>query len=183
MIVPLVSLKDVQLISADAFEIGELDDVRYDPFDWNIIGLRVISKRSSKLAGGFGKTAVMILPDKFVMNDVMLMNQTIEKIRESAVPDNKNISLLMSMLSSKVVTNDGASVGTVQDVIIDTAEWKVRSVIVKLERDAMDAMGLKKGLFSKINVEIRTNLIISTSDMVHLNVPMAGVKDNMTVLE
>jgi len=125
----------------------------------------------------------MILPDKFVMNDVMLMNQTIEKIRESAVPDNKNISLLMSMLSSKVVTNDGASVGTVQDVIIDTAEWKVRSVIVKLERDAMDAMGLKKGLFSKINVEIRTNLIISTSDMVHLNVPMAGVKDNMTVLE
>jgi len=183
MIVPLVSLKDVQIISADAFEVGELDDVRYDPFDWNVIGLRVISKRSSKLAGGFGKTAVMILPDKFVMNDVMLLNQTIEKIRGSAVPDNKNISLLMPMLSAKVVTKDGASVGTVQDVIIDTTEWKVRSVIVKLERDAIDAMGLKKGLFSKINVEIRANLILSTADMVHLNEPMAGVRDNMTILE
>jgi len=183
MIVPLVSLKDVQIISADAFEVGELDDVRYDPFDWNVIGLRVLSKRSAKLAGGFGKTAVMILPDKFVMNDVILLNQTMERIRESAVPDNKNISLLMAMLSAKVVTNDGASVGTVQDVVIDTAEWKVRSVIVKLERDAIDAMGLKKGLFSKINVEIRTSLILSTSDMVHLNQPMAGIKDNMTILE
>jgi len=183
MIVPLVSLKDVQIISSDAFEVGELNDVHYDPFDWNVIGLRVISKRSSKLAGGIGKTAVMILPDKFALNDVMLLNQTMERIRDSAVPDNKNISLLMPMLSAKVVTKDSLSVGTVQDVVIDTAEWKVRSIIVRLERDAMDAMGLKKGLFSKINVEIRTNLILSTTDMIHLSEPMDGVKDNMTILE
>jgi len=183
MIIPLVSFKDIQLISSDAFVVGELDDVHYDPFGWNVVGLKVISKKSSMLGGGMGKTAVMILPDKFVLNDVMLLSQTMERIRDSAVPDNKNISLLMPMLSSKVVTKDSISVGTVQDVVIDTAEWKVKSIIVRLERDAIDAMGLKKGLFSKINVEIRTNLILSTTDMVHLNEEMSGVKDNMTVLE
>jgi len=183
MIVPLVSLKNVQIISADAFEVGNLDDVRYDPFDWNVKGLRVTSKRSSKLGGGIGKTAVMILPDKFVLNDVILLNQTMERVRESAVPDNRNISLLFPILSARVVTRDNISVGTVQDIVIDTAEWKVKSIVVRLERDAMDAMGLKKGLFSKINVEIRTNLIISTTDMVHLNEEMDGVKDNMTILD
>jgi sporulation protein YlmC with PRC-barrel domain len=184
MIVPLVSLKDVQIISSDAFEVGKLDDVRYDPFDWNVIGLKVISKKSSiRLAGGIGKTSVLILPEKFVMNDVLLLNQPMERIRDSAAPDNTNISSLMSMVQAKVVTRDSISVGTVQDVMIDTLDWKVTSIIVRLDRNAIDAMGMKKWLFSKINVEIKTNLIISTTDMIHLNEQMEGVKDNMTILE
>jgi len=184
MIVPLVSLKDVQIISSDAFEVGKLNDVRYDPFDWNVIGLKVISKRSSiKLAAGLGRSVVLILPEKFILNDVMLLNQPMERLRDSAVPDNSNISSLLSMVHAKVVTRDNISVGTVQDVMIDTLDWKVTSIIVRLEREAMDAMGLKKWLLSKINVEIGTRLILSTTDMIHLNEQMEGVKNNMTILE
>ena len=181
VIVHLGSLKNVKVISSDAFEVGELDDVRYDPFDWNVVGLKVISKKPSfKIGGG---TAVMILPERPILNDVMLLSQPIEKIRSLSVPDNNNISVLSSMMSVKVVTKDNELVGTVRDIMIDTEHWTVVSIVVRLDRHAMEMMDLKKWPLSKINVEIRKDIILSTTDMVHLSENISGVRDNMTLLE
>jgi len=184
MAIPLESLKDIQMISSDAYEIGQITDVRYDPFEWDVIGLRVkVKKSSGKLAAGFGKTTVLILPRKFVLNDVMLLDQPIERIKDSVIPDNDNISSLSTLISAKVVTRDNAHVGTVTTVMIDPDDWKVLSVIVRLDKGAIEAMRMKKGLFAKISVEIRADMILSSADMVHLNENMDGVRDNMTILE
>jgi len=125
----------------------------------------------------------MMLPDKFVMNDVMLLGHTIDKLKESASPDNNNISSLSSLISAKVVTRDSSLVGTATNVLIDTDEWKVRSIIVRLDKTAIEAMGIKKGFFEKINVEISTSLVLSSKEMIHLNEGMDGVRENMTILE
>jgi len=184
MAIPLEALKDIQMISSDAYEVGQVTDVRYDPFEWNVIGLKVkVSRSSGKLSAGFRKTSVLILPRRFVLNDVMLLDQPIEKVKDSVVPDNDNISSLSTLMSAKVVTRDNAHVGTVTTVMIDPDDWKVLSVIVRLDKAAIEAMGMKKGLFSKINAEIRSDMILSSADMVHLNENMDGVRDNMTVLE
>jgi len=184
MSIPLESLKDILMISSDAYEVGEVTDVRYDPFEWDVVGLKVKSKKaSSKLSAGLGKTTVLILPEKFVLNDVILLSQPIEKIKDSIVPDNNNIASLSSLVSSKVVTRDNALVGTITTIMIDTVEWKVLSIVVRLDKSAIDAMKMKKGLFSKINVEISVDQILSSAEMVHLKEQMDGVRNNMTVLE
>jgi len=184
MTVPLEALRDIKMITSDAYEVGEITDVRYDPMEWNVIGLRVNTKRSSeKLAAGFGKANVMILPDKFVLRDVMLLSVPMEKVKDSVVPDNNNISLLSSIISAKVVTKDNALVGNVTTAMIDTDTWNITSIVIRLDKAAIEAMGMKKGLFSKINAEIGTDMIFSSADMVHLNEMMDGVRGKMTVLE
>jgi sporulation protein YlmC with PRC-barrel domain len=182
--IPLEVLKDTLIVSSDAYEVGEITDVRYDPFEWNVVGLRVKAKRSSmKLAAGHGKANILIRPHKFVMNDVMILSQTIERLKESIVPDNNNISSLSSLISAKVVTRDNLLVGTLTTVMINTDDWSVPSIVVRLDKSAIDAMKMKKGLFFKINAEIGTDKILSAADMVHLSEHMDGVRESMTVLE
>ncbi|MDR2866184.1 MAG: hypothetical protein LBV13_02105 [Methanomassiliicoccaceae archaeon] len=184
MTIPLESLKDILMITSDAYEVGEITDVRYDPFEWDVKGLKIKARRSSgKLSAGFGKTAFMFLPQDFVLNDVMLLSQPIEIIKDAIVPDNNNISSLSSMINAKVVTRDNALVGTVVTAMIDTELWKVSSIIVRLDKTAIEAMKMKKSLFSKINVEIRANIILSSTDMVHLDEQMDGVREKMAVLD
>jgi len=184
MEVPLEAFKDILMVSSDAYEVGEVTDIRYDPFEWNVVGLKMKTKRSSvKLAAGSGKNTLLILPEKFTMNDVILLSQPIERLKDSVVPDNNNISSLSSLVSMKVVTKDNALVGTVTTVMIDPDNWKVLSIVVRLDKVAIEAMNMKKGLFAKLNAEIGTDQILSSADMVHLKEPMDGVRSNMTILE
>jgi len=179
----LSSLIGKDIITADAYNIGEINDVRYDPFEWNVVGLRIKAKHTEKFAAGHGKANLLVLPNKFVVNDVLLMSQPIDGIKDSVSRDNENISSLSTLMSAKVVTRDNALVGVVTTVVIDESTWKVSSIIVRLDKTAIEAMKMKKGFFEKINVEIRTNMILSSKDMVHLNEQMSGVRENMTVLE
>ncbi|MCL2786193.1 MAG: PRC-barrel domain-containing protein [Methanomassiliicoccaceae archaeon] len=184
MATPLEAIKDRLMISSDAFEVGDVVDIRYDPFVWDVVGLRVRTKRSSnKLYAGHGKSSVLILPEKFILNDVVLLAQPIEIVKDAIIPDSDNIASLSSLISSKVVTRDNALVGTITTVMIDTEHWKVLSIIVRLDKSAVEAMGMKKGLFSKISAEIGTDLILSSAEMVHLNEHMDGVRNNMTIVE
>ena len=184
MAVPLESLTGRQMISSDAYDMGEVTDIRYDPFEWNVIGLRVKVKRlSGKLAAGIGKTSVLILPEKFILNDVVLLTQTVEEVKGSVIPDNNNASLLSSLISAKVVTRDNMLVGNIVTVTVNTEDWSIPSVVVRLDKGAIEAMKMKKGLFSKIHAEIGTDAILSSTDMVHLNDSMDGVRNCMTILE
>ena len=179
----LSSLVGRQMISSDAYDVGEIIDVRYDPFEWSVAGLRIRTKRSDKLAAGFGKANMMILPDKFVMNDVMLLDRPVDKLKETASPDNGNIPLLSSLVSAKAVSKDNVTIGVVTEVMIDTDIWKVTSIAVRLDKTAIEAMGMKKGLFSKINVEISTGMILASKEMIHLSENIDGVREKMTILE
>jgi sporulation protein YlmC with PRC-barrel domain len=183
MEVPLDNLKGKRIISSDAYEIGEITDVRYDPFEWNVVGLKLRSSRSEKLAAGFGRTDMMILPEDFELNDVLLLSQPVKSLKESVSPDNKNISSLSSLISSKVVTRDNFFIGTVTTVMVNTETWTIPSVAVRLDKDAIDAMKMKKGLFSKITVAIGTETILSCADMIHLDGTTESVRGNMTILE
>jgi sporulation protein YlmC with PRC-barrel domain len=182
MEIPAENLKDKRIISSDAYEVGEITDIRYDPFEWNVRGLKIKTKRYEELASS-KKASLLILPGKFVMNDVMLLDIPMGTVKDVVVPDSDNIASLSSLISAKVVTKDDKLVGTVLTAMVDTERWKVRSLAIRLDKGAIEAMGMKKGLFAKINAEIGTDVILSSADMVHLNENMDGVRAKMTILE
>ena len=173
------------MITSDAYEIGEITDVRYDPFEWRVVGLRVkpTKKASVKLAAGFGKSAILILPRTFVLNDVLLLSQPIERLKDLTVPDNNNISSLSTLVNKKVVSRDSQQVGITTTVMVDPDAWKVSSIVVQLDKAATEAMGMKKGLFSKISVGISAEMILPCADMIHLNAPIAELTGRVTILE
>jgi len=184
MAVRLEILRNIKMISSDAYEIGEVTDLRYDPFEWRVIGLKVNVKKSSmKLAAGHGKTNVLILPRTFVMNDVLLLDEAIDEIKDLTAPDNSNMASLSSMVNSKVVTKDNALIGTVLTVMIDPNDWKVLSIVVRLDKTAIESMRMRKGLFTKINVDITTDMIMSSTEMIHLDETMDGVREKMTIVD
>ncbi|MCL2712023.1 MAG: PRC-barrel domain-containing protein [Methanomassiliicoccaceae archaeon] len=183
MQIPLGSLKDKKMISSDAYEVGEIIDIRYDPFERNVVGLRIRTKRSEMLAAGSRKTTLLILPENFILNDVLLLNRPIEALKDAVSPDNDNIASLSSLISSKVVTKDNQLVGTVTTVMINIDTWKVSSLVIRLDKGAIEAMKMKKGFFSKINAEIGTEMILSSSDMIHLNGNMDDIRERMTIVE
>jgi len=184
MAIRLEVLKDITMISSDAYEIGEVTDVRYDPFEWKVIGLKVNVKKSSvKLAAGHGKANILILPRTFVMNDVILLEEAIDEMKDLITPDNNNMASLTSMMNAKVVTKDNALVGTVVTVMIDPNDWKVMSIIVRLDKTAIESMKMKKGLFMKINVDIPTDMILSSTEMIHLDETMDIVREKMTIVD
>ncbi|MDR0198331.1 MAG: hypothetical protein LBI08_01130 [Methanomassiliicoccaceae archaeon] len=183
MATPLESLLGKQIVSADAYDVGEITDVRYDPFEWDVVGLKIRTKRPDKLAAGFGKANLLIRPERFILNDVMLLAQPIDRLKDSVVPDNNNISSLSSLASMKVVTKDNALLGTVVTLTVDTDAWKVRAITVRLDKTAIEALKMKKGLFAKITAEIPTSIILSSKDMIHLKEPMDRVREHMTILD
>jgi|ERR1051325_8401453 sporulation protein YlmC with PRC-barrel domain len=83
----------------------------------------------------------------------------------------------------QVIDANGDNVGTVEDVAIDPASWKVSGLVVSLRRDVAErlAMGGSKGakgwLGGGPSVEIRTERIRSVGDNIILNIDRDAIAE------
>jgi len=74
-----------------------------------------------------------------------------------------------SQLTGKmVVSQDGADVGEVQGLDVNVETWKVETLEIKLERDVLEKLNLKKPIFGTQSVRISTDRISGVSDTVVL---------------
>ena len=71
----------------------------------------------------------------------------------------------------KVIDNRGATVGEITDLSIDPNAWRVRGVIVEVDRQVADDIHIDKPLFTgRPKLEIATDRIAAMGDNVILNV-------------
>ena len=179
----LESLKKMQIISADAFYVGEVVDIRYDPANWNVIGIRAKTEKSAAkiMAAGSGKVLVQIKPKDYVINDVMLMQEHLEDLRGSVEQDTDNFPTLSFLEDKKVSSSEGLTLGTIQSVNIDVSLWSVPSISVRLDKGAYEMLGLKKGLLSKTVIVIHTEYIQTASDVVTLNQNISDLRNEIII--
>ena len=81
MITDYESLVDkIDVISQDAYRMGRIEGVRYDPHDYNILGLIVKCEKevSAMLNAGTSKSRILLRPDNFEVHDVLLIGETVE---------------------------------------------------------------------------------------------------------
>ncbi|MFA6679732.1 MAG: hypothetical protein WCR96_04495 [Candidatus Methanomethylophilaceae archaeon] len=177
----LDSINGMHIISQDAFDIGEIVDIRYDPTTWDIVGFKVKSNKSvaGLLNAGSGKSMIMIKPDQYIINDVMLFQDTLEDARSRISADNGNIPSLSYITGKKIVTSDGILLGSVDEVLFDSDRWSVISLKVKLDKVACPLLGLKKGLFAKMAYGLLVRHIVSVSENVNLYLTMEELKDEL----
>lgn len=174
--------KDV--ITQDAFILGCVQDIRCEDLNWSIVGLKVKSSStvSGKLNMGSGRSMIMLEPEDFCINDVLLSEFTIDTIRSRITVDNDGFLSIASIEGMKVYASDAFLVGTVYDLVIDYDSWRVISMIVKIDKNAYGTLGIKKGLFAKKASGLLMSHIEGVSDTIVLGIDSNGVKSQLSLI-
>jgi sporulation protein YlmC with PRC-barrel domain len=73
----------------------------------------------------------------------------------------------------KIITADGREVGEVGALEIELDTWKIQWLELKLLRDVLETLGLKKPLFGTIHARLAPERIRSVTDNVVLTVDFA----------
>ncbi len=81
-------------------------------------------------------------------------------------------------LSGKgVLTQDGREIGKLSDLVVDSASWRVRALVVKLDRDLLDQFDLKKPMFGTVPLDIPVDFVSGIGDKVVLHKKLGEVID------
>lgn len=74
-----------------------------------------------------------------------------------------------SELSGKgVLTQDGRVLGEVSDVVLAPEDWSIHALVVKLDRDLLEAFSMKRPLFGTQTIQIPTSYVSGVGDKVIL---------------
>lgn len=179
----LKSLKGMEVISSDAYEIGEIVDVRYDHATWKVHGIKAKTEKgvAKSLSVGSGRSLISIAPGDYTINDVMLVPHDLDELDSIISVDSDNAPALSFAEDKKVVSRENVLIGTVTDVNIDVDLWTVLSISVKLDKGAFEPLGIKKNLFSKTVIVVRSEHIETISDIISLNQSLGDMKEEIVI--
>ena len=75
----------------------------------------------------------------------------------------------------KVITADGRHIGDVTGMEIETESWKVQWIDVKLDRDVLEGLKVKKPLFGTVTARFSPDRVKTVTDTVLLAIDFAQV--------
>lgn len=68
----------------------------------------------------------------------------------------------------RVILEDASDIGVVTDVFVDTLDWRITRLDVRIEKRYADRLGLEKGLLKKVICPVKIHFLKSVGDVVHL---------------
>jgi sporulation protein YlmC with PRC-barrel domain len=68
----------------------------------------------------------------------------------------------------RVILEDASDIGIVTDVFVDTLDWRITKLEVKIEKRYAERLGLEKGLLKKVICPVKIHFLKSVGDVVHL---------------
>ena len=176
------SVKGLDVITQDAYILGEILDIRFEDLTWNIQGFKVKSEsRISKMINVSGKSMLLLHPGKYVFRDVVLMPDTLEGARTRITADNNDYKSVSSIIGMKVMSEENVLIGTIDSIQIDLENWTVVSMKVKLNKEAYAPLEIKKGLLAKKVSGLLMTDIAEITDAVKLNLDLFTIKSQINV--
>ncbi|HKM13509.1 MAG TPA: hypothetical protein VJY42_01085 [Candidatus Methanomethylophilaceae archaeon] len=178
------SLKDKQIISSDAYEIGNVIDVNYVPDSWIIRSLAV---RGAKGLGDvlgssvFKKPQFSLNTGSYEINDVVIIPEIRDQLQKALVDDTHDIERAGNLIGKKVVSIDLVPLGTIADIGIDLDVWRINSFKVKIDKSVANALDVKLGLLNKTASGLLTSHITSVTDVVNLSRKVEDMRGNFTL--
>lgn len=68
----------------------------------------------------------------------------------------------------RVIMEDASDIGMVMDIFVDTLDWRITRLDVKVENRYAERLGLEKGLLKKAICPVKIHFLKSVGDVVHL---------------
>ena len=171
----------MNVISQDAYIIGEVTDLRYDLSTWGVEGLRIkCTKDVSNIIGaGSSKSMILVKPPSFQAHDVVLLPDNVDESRIYIRADSNALELISNLIGKKVFSCDQLVIGSIEKVYIDVNSWMVHSFIIKLDRTAHDILGIKKGFgfMTRAVSGINVGHVATVAENISLSLSIDQVKD------
>jgi sporulation protein YlmC with PRC-barrel domain len=76
-----------------------------------------------------------------------------------------------------VITTDGRYIGVLKGGWVDTSNWTVTSLVIELDKAAVDELQVKKPALRSAIVTIPTSYVGNVSDVIQLNSDMATLSN------
>src|SRR5262245_17247475 len=70
------------------------------------------------------------------------------------------------LIGRAVIDAAGQALGAVSGMLLDREDWKVAALMVKLRKEAADAIGVERGRFRAAAIAIPTHLVMGAGDTV-----------------
>lgn len=79
------------------------------------------------------------------------------------------------LVDKKILTQDGREIGHVEGLELDIESWHVRSLEVRLRRDTLEALNIKRPLFGTRTVRLGVGHVSGVTDTVVLKTKLEEV--------
>jgi sporulation protein YlmC with PRC-barrel domain len=76
-----------------------------------------------------------------------------------------------------VISADGKVIGSISELFISAAEWRLESILVELRKEIADQIGANRTLFHRGTIELPVSLVQSVSDAVVLAVDVEELRE------
>lgn len=77
------------------------------------------------------------------------------------------------LIGKKILAQDGLELGHVDSLIVDTETWQVTALGVKVARDKLEQLNLKRRLVGSQSVVVPTSEVAAATDVVMLKGPLS----------
>jgi sporulation protein YlmC with PRC-barrel domain len=73
-----------------------------------------------------------------------------------------------ALIGKRVILEDAADVGTLIDIYVDTLDWRMTRLDIRIEKRYAERLGKEKGLLKKPVISAPIHLLNTVGDVVHL---------------
>jgi len=75
-----------------------------------------------------------------------------------------------------ILGKGGREVGELSGILIDVDDWRVTSIEIKVHKDVLEAMGMKRPVFGTQSITVPISQISRTSDAILLEAELSEVQ-------
>ncbi len=75
-----------------------------------------------------------------------------------------------------VIASDGLEIGDIDALFLDSDDWRIESLQVKLHKDVADRLGADRGMFHAGALEVPIGMVQSVGDAVILSVALDDLR-------
>ena len=175
----LSELRKKEVISADGHIIGTIQSAIITK-ERTIIGLTIKIKK--KMVKTLEKSKPFLKPLLLDVNieyikgvkDKVVLVYALKDVGSYLLSHNKKFDA-ERLLKLDVLGSEGKVVGTVEDMEIDTNIWTVPSLLIKIKKDALDAVKKDKCLLCGSQLHISMDHVIDIGDYVMLEITVENI--------
>lgn len=178
------SLRDLEMITQDAYILGKVVDLRFDNLTWKIQGFCVKSGKgiSKFIKTGLGRSIILVKPCSCTIREVVLLSDVLNNVKSFISADIDMFMTFKMINGMKVISKENIHIGTVETISLDLKKWSVVSLKIKLNRIAYEFLGIKKGFFgSKTASGILMTDIGKISDVIKLTLDIKAIKNQIII--
>ncbi len=77
------------------------------------------------------------------------------------------------LFGKNVITHDGAELGKVHDLELETTDWAIVAFVVRLERDVLERLHMRKPMIGTQERRVSVADVVGVSDNVVLSRPLS----------